>query len=513
MRRVLYFLLLLFLSVPVFAQNWRTVNPHDTVYFKCIATNNYGALRMVYVDSIKISNGDSACYFYKTMRAESNSITSCVDTNAPSWMGVCCLRKTDGTELYFNELHDTILMRTQASVADSWIMAKDTSGDIFYATVLAADTTTIDGVLDSVKTCSIQAVNAGSPVSNYYNAFIIKWSKNHGWLTTLDWYAFPNTIAQPYRWGAQLMPFSFERLPKTFNGKDFSQPDLLWKYAPGNEWFCDEDVTPIYSLAPWIDKAYTYDSVISRTTVNSNTVLAVLKEIRRTVKHKFINNQVVVDSDYTTTFVRADTVTVSSYDSVRTHVFPDLKPQTIGMKLNIYDYTVDTFCVGRDLLSDQYSEMVVYPYGTCIVVAVPGANSYWGNHTYLDGFGIISERQYWYSGAGTNERKMAYTYLKLGNCVIGDKASSTVWLGVNEAAVSSKSISVFPNPAHDNVTITVPETSDVSLLDMAGRLMVTVRLSKGSNQISVADLPAGLYILRVSDGEGVYTQKLIVQNN
>ncbi|PZF72458.1 T9SS type A sorting domain-containing protein [Taibaiella soli] len=509
MRRLLLFVFSVLISAPLFAQNWQTVNPNDTVYFKCTNANNYGAVRMITVDSVRQNNGDSLYYFYKTMRAP--DLGKCVDTLAPSWMGSYCIRHSDGTELYINEQNDTISIHTWAAIADAWAIGKDTLGNIYYAAVANIDTATIDGVLDSVKLLTIQATNGGNPVTSYYDTFTVKWSKNHGWVKTLDWYAFPNATTQPYTWGAQLMPFSFERLPMAFNAKDFSQPDLLWKYTPGNEWFCDNDVSPLYSPIPASNKVYTYDSVISSSVINNYTISATLKEIKRVVTYQLSNGQWVVDSNYTTTNIQTVTITASSYHPVTSQVSPDLKPSVVGMTPFVYNYTLDTFCAGKYLLSDKYSNMtVITPANGCLSAMVNVSGGLWGDDTYLDGFGKITAHATEYFGTGTTSRNMIYSYLKLGNCIMGSKASMMQSLGVNDVHVITDGISISPNPATNIVNISVPETSvQLAIYDMVGRVVRSVKLSSGSNTLSIGDMPPGLYLLRFSGNTINYSYKLL----
>jgi hypothetical protein len=76
-----------------------------------------------------------------------------------------------------------------------------------------------------------------------------------------------------------------------------------------------------------------------------------------------------------------------------------------------------------------------------------------------------------------------------------------------------------PNPAHDQVNIDLlTKTGDdvqVSLFDAAGRLaqQQNQAINKGDNRITLdlAGLPAGLYIVRVQNGDRVSTKKLVIE--
>ncbi|PZF72459.1 T9SS type A sorting domain-containing protein [Taibaiella soli] len=508
MRLALSFLFLIFFSVPLFAQNWRTVNPYDTVYFRNTdPTDNAGIVRMITIDSVRQNNGDSLFYFFRSVRGY--ELFACADTAAPSWMGARCQRKPSGTEFYFNAHNDTIRINTRAALADSWIVANDTLGNDYYATVTSVDSMTIDGVLDSVKTCSIQAMNGNGPFSNYNNSLSFKWSKNHGWVNALDWYAFPNITQPKMGFVLCLLPFVFERLPMTFNAKDFSQPDLLWKYTQGNEWFNVKKSGSSSGAGPSIS-VYTYDSVINSTAVNANTVIATVKEI---VQVREFNYNGSLDTVYTTNNIKTDTVTVNSYNPVRANVFPEMKDQTLMGKKALHSYTLNPFCGDRNVFSDtvQTQWYTIASPGSCPMVGPNTANPYWARNTYLDGFGEIAATISEHSGGpGVFTSEMAYTYLKLGNCVMGSKDSMMQYLGVNDVHIITGGISISPNPATNIVNISVPETSvQLAIYDMVGRVVRSVKLSSGSNTLSIGDMPPGLYLLRFSGNTINYSSKLI----
>jgi hypothetical protein len=75
-------------------------------------------------------------------------------------------------------------------------------------------------------------------------------------------------------------------------------------------------------------------------------------------------------------------------------------------------------------------------------------------------------------------------------------------------------ISVYPNPAQDELTITTPLTwtkIDISVLDIAGNLVETISISGGAHKIDLSQLSAGTYALRVQYDDQLLTQKIIVQ--
>jgi len=78
--------------------------------------------------------------------------------------------------------------------------------------------------------------------------------------------------------------------------------------------------------------------------------------------------------------------------------------------------------------------------------------------------------------------------------------------GLEENALQ---INVYPNPAKDRVVIEGIEAAEVNVYNALGQVVKTVR---GTNEIPVADLPQGVYLLRITDAEGkVYTNKIMIR--
>lgn len=74
-------------------------------------------------------------------------------------------------------------------------------------------------------------------------------------------------------------------------------------------------------------------------------------------------------------------------------------------------------------------------------------------------------------------------------------------------------VQVFPNPVKDKLSIVSESTSplNIHLIDMEGRIVIDSVLTDGSNQLSVADLRAGVYMLRISSGEHTSLRRIIIQ--
>lgn len=80
---------------------------------------------------------------------------------------------------------------------------------------------------------------------------------------------------------------------------------------------------------------------------------------------------------------------------------------------------------------------------------------------------------------------------------------------------TNNSLILVPNPASDNVDITLKGTKtsgmfDVKIFDKYGKLLVQDKKSGPTFTVSVAGLPAGVYVVAVTDGDTKYTGNLSV---
>ena len=110
-------------------------------------------------------------------------------------------------------------------------------------------------------------------------------------------------------------------------------------------------------------------------------------------------------------------------------------------------------------------------------------------------------------------------YLKTGLGIVRDSIHIKYRIGETECFLSTEKemvqeeIAVFPNPASDNVTITVGESVDFVLYNILGDALISEKLTVGQNSINVQDLPNGVYFYAIGrEGAIVETKKLIVRH-
>lgn len=97
---------------------------------------------------------------------------------------------------------------------------------------------------------------------------------------------------------------------------------------------------------------------------------------------------------------------------------------------------------------------------------------------------------------------------------IDARASSTNTLGITTNVTNANAISVYPNPASTNVTITGNDLSltSIEMTDMNGRIVKTQNFEGvNESQISISDLAQGVYLMKIISNQGTVTKKLLKQ--
>jgi len=106
------------------------------------------------------------------------------------------------------------------------------------------------------------------------------------------------------------------------------------------------------------------------------------------------------------------------------------------------------------------------------------------------------------------------TFIYAGtNCLGAWKRPLSELVGTDETAATCNRMNLFPNPAADVITVSLEKTVKQGLImdfyTISGVLAKTVILDQDRQHLSVSDLPAGIYLIRI--GSGGLKQKLVIQ--
>ena len=72
-----------------------------------------------------------------------------------------------------------------------------------------------------------------------------------------------------------------------------------------------------------------------------------------------------------------------------------------------------------------------------------------------------------------------------------------------------QAISLYPNPVSDAFRISGVESTDVSLLDLSGKVIQRMKDYQAESEIEISDLPPGIYLIRIGDDRSPQWLKLL----
>jgi hypothetical protein len=114
--------------------------------------------------------------------------------------------------------------------------------------------------------------------------------------------------------------------------------------------------------------------------------------------------------------------------------------------------------------------------------------------------------------SATSFTLMDYAYNSIPNQPI--LAGQTIATGINENSFTS-SISLFPNPATNHLTITLGNNAkkvEVTITDITGKVIYTIIESdKQRIEVNTQNFAAGIYVVQIQAADSIASKKLVVE--
>jgi sugar lactone lactonase YvrE len=158
-----------------------------------------------------------------------------------------------------------------------------------------------------------------------------------------------------------------------------------------------------------------------------------------------------------------------------------------------------------------------------VLTSMPAPSYQWQEDA---GTGFGSLINVWpYSGVNTNTLIIQATSHLLNathyRCIITSESSPCadtsnpailiIKSGVGVADFHNSQVHIFPDPAHDHLTISIPGNTvagNIQLFNELGQQILEQKLTGSIAELTISELPAGMYILRVSIGDQVFVRKV-----
>ena len=110
-----------------------------------------------------------------------------------------------------------------------------------------------------------------------------------------------------------------------------------------------------------------------------------------------------------------------------------------------------------------------------------------------------------------------YPFLPSGNILVSDMQYGLYVLAPSQdfsvQSYSAEKITVYPNPAKTSIKLIVHEKEsdlNVKIFDLKSQIVMSKKISHENNQINIASLKQGIYIIKAEGNNSLYQQKLIV---
>ena len=106
---------------------------------------------------------------------------------------------------------------------------------------------------------------------------------------------------------------------------------------------------------------------------------------------------------------------------------------------------------------------------------------------------------------------VVYEMFAASNPSVRDTFSANIYVqwGASAPGTSKPRVSVFPNPATDNLTLVSEVSGTAELKDLNGNTVGRFEVGKGFNHFDMSKLSSGIYALTLSTSGGVSSQKII----
>ncbi|MBE2288304.1 MAG: T9SS type A sorting domain-containing protein [Chitinophagaceae bacterium] len=488
-------LILLFLLTRIsVAQDYRCIIPGTESFF----TTSKHYLRGIRIDSVHTAGSTNILFPYRSLRGNSFYGMSTMSAGG-AWVGDKIFVQPDGTYQFTNIWDDTVFIRSQAELGDSWDFYSDTSKIYYRAMMTGKVVRLVDGSPDTVKSIQVKAYHrdTGYMPNDPSNLLRVGISKQYGFYELFDFFMFPHRLVRSSlssspsgvvddtvdSWFINCgSDQQFRRItlrnPTWQEINDF-EPGDVFEYKGSCDGGGGSDCTQL-----------TLDSCISKELMPTGTIRYTFS--RRISKERFPKtpaNPVIFMSE--TKVITADTT--------RLYVAtPGIMPEQVGVNAKSYYDPYDTICT--------VSPAVWGSSGTAFYSPEPCGD--YSRHKVGYGKTMYADCVDW----GSNwfvYWDMIYSRKMGVSCGSRQEFPTAI-----ENHFLQSGISILPNPAGGNLNITFAKDGAymISLVNVMGQCVSTLsNQSENSVSIDVSRLTEGIYLVVVAAEDGNrYTQRISI---
>lgn len=464
------------------AQDYQTVRSARIAYFQ----NDMGKVECIRIDSVKF-HADSILLPMPQIRYTGDR---CFTPKGNSWIGKKVIIQNEGTNLFFNWNNDTIRIKTNAWVNESWTVFEIKDSIKIIAEVTKVDNITVLEELDSVKTIGFQVYDKnGIAKSHYLNGKSLIISKKYGFVRLMNFNFFPHKPA--FNYDDDLESFSLIGLTNPHKGvqnltwlgvHDYQVGDEL--HVISNSW--NWSVVPGYrnelkTIWKFLERIESIDSVFYRIE---------RKELLKRSVEKWDNISYTFTHDTITAVYKPD----SLFDKLPGEPIVSNYGADINVMINegTFIKKITSYQPIRKSLDDSCWHQLIFDGG--------------GPGYYLKGLG--GPYYEWNEIISGDDR--ALVYYKKGTAKWGTPLVITDVKSIEK----DDQLKVYPNPASDFIILENisgrTENYILQVIDMQGREVFRNAIEiANSYRLDLSSFREGVYLLKLQNGEKQVSRMII----
>jgi hypothetical protein len=490
-KRPLFVIILTMMAIGIKAQPYKLFIP-NTDYF-------YNGKGFKIIRSEIDKNGDSIYYSIPEEYLYTNdSDKQCIKAKTFSWISPKIIAKPNGINILFNLNHDSIVLKSRASVNDKWICYKNKKGDKVEAAITHDTIMLFLGIIDSVKVITLKFTDKNnSLIPSILNSSPIIISKNYGLVQTPNFVCFPDVYVLsnvPLRQDMDSLEIKLgihyiTGFNNTLGEKNIKSTEVF-DFQPGDEFDIYERIAVSALNVQYFTKLF-----ILKRNENSNSINYQYHLITKRYSMWQSKDTIYSDTTYFANITKED----SNFNRLPGILYNDNFPQSYSYKA---PYMIDSSKFFPITNANLYN----LTNGSCYTyVHVDGGAD---ELEYKIGFG--GPYYSYYNDGGHNERSLKY-YKK------GDKTWGTPFSDIEDKTVNNQpQVSVYPNPWSSQSSISINSTSEgnVFIYSNLGKQLSSMPYKPGYAVINLerSNYTPGMYFfLVVPESGNPVAKKFVVE--
>lgn len=498
------------------AQQYQVVRSDRTVFFGVESSppNNFYNVDCIRIDSLKVMEQDSIFYPFGTIYQLSDG---CYDPFGPTLMGKQIVIQPNAYNLLFNKNDDTIKIKTNAKLNESWFVSQIDNIPIM-ATVIEHQLKSFLEMEDSVKTVQFQPVNKVDSNKHSIFGLSIEISKNYGIVNGIDFREFPNIDTAFYNHAGNYMNKTPYKELLGLNQPEIGLQNLTWfdvfNFEAGNEIHTIRGLD--YGPSGISDQCLLFELGITQT---------ISKYLER---EDFFDDDGKLDHIVYTVHRERYSKYFNNNDTTY-YYFNDTIKSTINKMPNfdlLPGYSFDNYPNDEEFYN-QNKMHYLDNRGTKVLPVLTGDICYTDTcftrgYCVLDGLEPIEN---YVEGLGgpyyENFSDFRWLCERMSRLVYYQKDNETwgtpldIVLDVEEPNQLKFQAQLFPNPSNQYFILNINQKhlpAVLNVLSIDGKIVKQQLINHASTQVQVDDLNSGIYLLKINNkNQMVASQRIIVE--